>query len=608
MMICLVLILFVTLALFIFIKTFDTTHFKDQLSNQLSVQLDRKVSIDKLDLSFSFFRGLFLSVHDLQIVDDRAFSAENLFSVGEVKLDIDILAFLIQKKVVVGSISVDSPRISVVRDSKGVLNIQKPGAHPIEALPLEKEKTTETPKPSRSLSSPKKETPRFPQLLVRAIRIDKGQLNFADHTQNPPIALELKNITLSIVGLSSNTPFKFTLGASMLSEEEQNIEVKGQGQLDLKTLQIRLDNVKVGVDLDQIAIKKLEQAVPSLKAAEWGLSLKGKMETTVSQMVMGAEGLLLLAATGTVSKTQFNLPNIPLSITGGMDYEISEKDVQISHIAFMINQGSLSGQVRLDDYLKEQKYFMNLETKNIDLMKSLPELGPQVNFQGKLNGFFKLNGKGFRPDKLREALGGEGQIDIAQGVVNNFNILKFILSKMTILPKLDEVLLNNLPEKYKEQLEQKGTVFDNISIKTSFKKGDIMVDRAELVSLAFSLVAQGRIDRSQNMDFKASLYVAKELADQMVSLVPELKVLVEEDGRLSIPVKTYGFRIFPDTEVLAKKLILREGKEQFQGLLDKVLGGKAANPAPGQPTDPSPSGEEPSPEETITNILDSILK
>src|SRR3989338_2966753 len=303
--------------------------------------------------------------------------------------------------------------------------------------------------------------------------MENGQLSFTDKVQAPPIKVELKDIDLNVVGLSSTSPFKFTLGSSIFSEEH-NLQIKGQGQLDLKTLQVRLDEVKIDFDFSNIAGNELEKAVPSLKASEWGLTMKGKMDTLISQVVVGQEGLLLLAGTGKIAKAKFELTKIPITIEGGMDYEISEKDVHIPNIAFNVDQGFVTGQARLDDYLKQQKYYCNLQFKDFALKKNLPQFGPQANFYGLLNGQLKINGQGFQAEKLLTGLGGEGQINIAQGAIDNFNLLRFVLSKMTMLPKLDEILVDNLPEQYKKQLEQKGTVFDAIDIKTTLKEGNIL--------------------------------------------------------------------------------------------------------------------------------------
>ena len=129
-LICVALVFFAGAGLFIFVKTFDTTHFKDQLSNQLSAQLNRKVEIGKLDLSFSILKGMFLAVEQFTIKDDPRFSNDAFFRVAQINLNIDVLAFLTEKKVIVSNISVISPEINLMRDETGRLNVENMGPNP----------------------------------------------------------------------------------------------------------------------------------------------------------------------------------------------------------------------------------------------------------------------------------------------------------------------------------------------------------------------------------------------------------------------------------------------------------------------------------------------
>ena len=312
----LALIMLGSVGLFILIKTFDAGRFKDQLTSQLSAQLNRKVEMEKLNLSFSLFQGFFLAVEKFQVADDAKFSNGPLLSVGEIRLDVNILTFLTERKVVVSHITVISPEINLVRNADGIVNIQALGPKEKITSPVEEKRdpSAAAPAPSgKKAPADKKEIPNLPQLLIRAIRLENGKLTFVDKVEEPSITITIDGIALHVVDLSSTSPFKFTLGSSVLSQN-QNLEIKGQGQLDLKTQQVRLDDVKINFDLSAITMSELEKAAPSLKPSELGLTIKGKMDTVVSQMVAGPEGLLLLAATGKISNAKIDAPKVPLSV------------------------------------------------------------------------------------------------------------------------------------------------------------------------------------------------------------------------------------------------------------------------------------------------------
>ena len=286
LVLCFVLIFVASAALFIFIGTFDSQRFKTQLTGQLSAQFERQVEMEDLQLSFSLFRGLFLAVKNFRIMDAPEFSPRALFGVETLNLDVNIFSFLTQKKIIVSRILIESPELNLVRNQEGVLNIQ--------ALSPQPKPSPDAPAGKSGASSggqTKKETSQLPALLIHSVQVESGQMTFVDNSQDPSIVLILKDIALEVVGLSSTTPFKFTAGSSMFSETP-NLKIKGQGQLDPKTLQVRLDNVKADFDLSAIKIDELEGGIPSLKASEWGLTLRGAIETLIRQVVVGQEGVL----------------------------------------------------------------------------------------------------------------------------------------------------------------------------------------------------------------------------------------------------------------------------------------------------------------------------
>ena len=504
--ICLLLFLLGSFALFIFTTTFDAQRFKALLISQISAQTGRETEMANLDLSFSLSRGLFLHVQEFSLWDDAQFSQDVLLSVADLKLDLDIVSFLTQKKIAVSHVTIESPRINLVRDEKGELNIQALASmmqHPSDKKKKPDQGTASVPGVSR------KDIPKFPELLVRAIRIEQGSLTFVDKAQAQVIQMELKNIALDIDGLSSLAPCKFTLIGSVLSDA-RNLQVRGQGQLNLKNLQVRFDDVQAQLDLSAIDLNELEKAVPSLKAADWGLAMQGKMQTFISQAVIGQDGLLLLAGTGKITQDAFNLEKLSLFIKGTVDYEVSEKDIQFRDIALSMGGGGFaSGEARIDDYLKQQKYFIDLNVKDIPLHRSIPEFGPQAHFQGTLNGQVNFQGEGFKLDKLFSSLAGEGKLNIAPGTIENFNIFRFILSQITMLPELDQVLIKNLPESSRKPFEQRGSVFENIAVKARLSEGQLIIDEADFVSSAYSAQAQGQFDGEKNMSFSATLFARR---------------------------------------------------------------------------------------------------
>ena len=93
----------------------------------------------------------------------------------------------------------------------------------------------------------------------------------------------------------------------------------------------------------------------------------------------------------------------------------------------------------------------------------------------------------------------------------------------------------------------------------------------------FAIEAQGHMDFANNIALKASFYMSPDLSKDLVSSVPELEGLLNEDGQIYIPLTPYdgklaSLKIFPDFEYLTKKIILSKGKQEEHHREDHVAG------------------------------------
>ncbi len=90
----LILLVLVVIAAVTFIKTFDANRFKPQILAQARSALGRDVDIEKLDLGISLSHGADLRIKGMRIGDDPAFQKADFFTVKNVSLAIDALAYL----------------------------------------------------------------------------------------------------------------------------------------------------------------------------------------------------------------------------------------------------------------------------------------------------------------------------------------------------------------------------------------------------------------------------------------------------------------------------------------------------------------------------------
>ena len=130
------------------------------------------------------------------------------------------------------------------------------------------------------------------------------------------------------------------------------------------------------------------------------------------------------------------------------------------------------------------------------------------------------------------------------------------------------------------------------------------------------MLGKGRLDPVQTISLNISLFIEQELAKSMVSSVPELGYLLENDQRIHIPLREYTgkidkIKLFPDPEYLGKRVLVNKGKEEIFNLLDSALKhGKDQSPespnSNNQSSDPQATQDSPE-KKVIGDILDGIF-
>ncbi|MDP2652659.1 MAG: AsmA family protein [Candidatus Omnitrophota bacterium] len=591
----------------IFVKTFDAERFRTQLVADLSSRLGTRVDIDRLNLSLSLFRGLTLEAGGIRVQDLPDFSSGPLFAVKEILCVVDGMAFLSRREVVVSQVLVASPLLNLVKNKAGALNVS-------DLLARLNAPGPESPKSGQPSSSPgktSKQTPPFPKLLVKTIQVSDGEFSFSDLGQTPPVRVAVQDFRLKMEGLSLSRAFPFQGGFSVFSDSPQ-VNFSGQMQLDPKTGQCRLDDVKVSADLAQISWEKITEGIPSLKAVPVSVEFRGSLQALVSQMIAGPAGLHVLSLKGDISGLGVRMPQAPVSVEDGrVSLEMSEKDLNFPEISLVLGGGAVKGKGKIEDYLQQQRFYFDMTAEKIHLAQPLPELGPETRFTGDLAGHWRAEGQGFQGDAFLAGLCGAGEMQVSGGTLSKFNLLDFVFGKISFVPDLSAIVKAAVPEGTREELSRSDTVFQTIQVVLDFKEEILSINRAEFVTTAFSLLSSGSMDVKARVKLDSDLFLAKDVAQSVLSRAPEFQGLVEEDGTMRIPLSGYegpvsSLKIYPDLEAVGKRMIKARGKEEIKKLIGDVLGSGDA-PADGSPAQPG-QAEKPPEEKAIESILDSIFQ
>ena len=219
-------VILVALPLFI-----NVNSFRPKIQSELSDALGRKVEIG--DLSLSILRGR-LSVANISIADDPAFSKSPFLTAKSLKIGIELMPLIFSKQLNITGITLDEPSIAVLSAPNGTWNFSSIGGKSSQPAPAGGGT------PSGSLS-------------IAELKVDNGKLVVGKaNSSAKPITIE--NVNIGVKNFSTTTQFPFTLSA----------DLPGSGQLKLKgnagpmapagipvqaTLEIeKLDLAKLGVD------------------------------------------------------------------------------------------------------------------------------------------------------------------------------------------------------------------------------------------------------------------------------------------------------------------------------------------------------------------------
>ena len=632
------LILIGAIVLAVFIATFDISHYKPRIIQELSSALSREVQIDQLRLDFKLDKGLTIAVKGLSIADDPAFSRNKVVTVDLIYLNTDILALIFHRQIAIEKIEISSPRVHLVRNKEGLVNIQtlfvkNTGDNGIEETSGEKFSPVAGTVSMPARTNGVKAAIVIPQMLIQAVRIENGALTFVDESFEPSLIIPLRQIDFQATHLSLEKPFPFEAKARLWADQ-QNITVDGEIALDIKNNQVNLQNVKLGTDLSLLRLRTM----PFYGVLKEQLLLEGDIDgkLTLQDIALRADqnGLAAFSVNGelTGGRASSELLEQPLEDVHGR-FHIDESNIAIKELTAAYASGAISGQGRWSDYGRSNMLMFDIKVDGVQLGELIPrasmpvlsDTGKPLGVEGGISAVFDAEGHGAQISELRETLQGDGSVELRGGKLLNINLLRFVLDKLSFIPDLVQKVEANLPQRYKNGLQEE-TTFTRV-VSTAKIKDQALSFNAEVQADGFAVTASGNLDLDQTIALTADFFIREDLATSMIASVPELSYLSDTSGRIYIPFKPYqgklqNIDLYPDVEELAKKVLQNRGKEELKRAIFRALDIEEtpANPSQREPTgqqtpgEAPPQGEETPQEETrpekilIDGIFDAIFK
>jgi len=174
--------------------------FRARIESNLTSALGRKVTLGKLDLSV--FSGS-LVAQNATVADDPAFSTQPFLQATSVKINIEVLPFVISRQIHIQGFALDAPHITLLRAANGTWNYSSIGgassAQPAAA-------------PDKDAGS------MIPNLTVGHVKVTNGQLTVAAEAAPGAASIPKRTydqLNLDVKDFSFGKSFPFTVSAHL---------------------------------------------------------------------------------------------------------------------------------------------------------------------------------------------------------------------------------------------------------------------------------------------------------------------------------------------------------------------------------------------------------
>jgi hypothetical protein len=453
--------------------------------------------------------------------------------------------------------------------------------------------------------------------LLADLRLEDGNIFMPEAAAG--ISLTVQKINFDVKNFSLKDPFSIQ-GSLAYENETPNLTFQSAAQVDLSRQSLRITDGTVSTDLSQWSWGRLKSAIAALKDAPLPETSRGNVDVSIKELTAGPTGLNALLMDIALNGGHVKMKDLAVPLEGLTTLlRLTSSDITMDKLSASLGKGQISARFGMKNYLSAPTFEAQAEIQEINLAEILHQKESAVKVEGMVSGRMQAQGQVMDLNSITA----QGAFDVKDAKLKDLNVLKTVLDSISFLPDVGARLESQLPERYKEKLQNKDTEIKKVSLTCSIANGDILIDPTaiEADEFIFSGKTQAGFDQKYAMD--GPFKIPAELSAAMTQDIEEMQYLYDEAGRISLPihVKGQGSQI-PQIDILQtaadiiKNAMRNKGKEELKKVLfEKILGGESSseeNPEaaaqnPGQ--QPSEPENQTSPgEQIIDDILDRIFK
>lgn len=590
---------------------------KPKIEEAASSALGAEVSLGKL--SASVVPSTKLKVDQVKIVRP---GEKDGFTLSDLTVQVRLMPLLGGKLDLI-SLSLDKPSITLILDQDGVsiqglprsaksANATKENAHSADA--------------SSSKSAPASPVPAWLALNLEKFSISNGEVLVKDAPNKKQYELsELDidatgNFKNNIVGISSLDLTGSLFAKHPMTVQGSDIKLNlGTQALEIGSLLAKLlgNPILISGKIDPVNGGKLNvssptgidlatfepvvgEVAPALKAFDVKGKVMPNLDTEVKGNKYDANGsielsdiaatlpsLVVSALKGTLKVKADNqskvLSSDNLTLSAGGEpvnarilVSLTDNLVELKELVANLFSGKAT--ITANSNIASKTFDTKISAEDIKITKALTALQKtSIPVDGTLT---KLSAaiSGSASSNALQSLSGPITLEVKDGNIQGLNLAGDVLKAVKGLPFMSGSLFSSLPPEKQAALDANGTKIKILNLDANISDGEIHARSLTMDSEIFSLSASGTIGIDSSVKLKASIIFDKDFSDAFVKRTKELGNLLNDDGRMVIPLAIEGIApkvmVIPDVGKLAELGAKNLLKNKGQDLLNNLLGGK----------------------------------
>jgi hypothetical protein len=298
-----------------------------------------------------------------------------------------------------------------------------------------------------------------------------------------------------------------------------------------------------------------------------------------------------------------------------MNIKATQTKILLENLSATLGEGLIKGSGSISDYLAKQDFALAAQVKDLKIEDLIDQNKASVKAEGVASGQIKFKGRGFSTEALQSSLSGKADISVTKAKLKDLNILRAVLDKISVIPRLAQKMEDNLPDRYKQKLADKDTILSDIKLPITIENGRFLLKDIVFGADEFLFNGWGESGFDGFYSLEGSFLIPVDLSAAMVTAAPELQYLLDDNKQIYIPLKILGkageIKFNVDAEYIAQHILVNQARQQLYRVFDKAVGTKEQTPGQTEQnataTQQNTTQEESKKQSTTEDLVDSII-